>query len=215
MRNRGGDGGATMKDRPVINIFFAGVGGQGIILASDIVAELAFRAGFDVKKNEIHGLSQRGGSVTSQVRYGGKVQTPVIMEGDAHFLVGLEMLEALRWAHMVRPDGRIILNRHRILPAPAVLGEAEYPADAAETLAEYAATLVVPAFETASEMGDVRMANSVLLGALSAFLPDFSADDWTAVLSENLKPGTLRANLEAFDRGRKFASDAADKGKAV
>ncbi|MCX7805974.1 MAG: indolepyruvate oxidoreductase subunit beta [Planctomycetota bacterium] len=211
-----GTGGATMKDRPVTNIFFAGVGGQGIILASDIVAELAFRAGFDVKKNEIHGLSQRGGSVTSQVRYGGKVHTPIIMEGDAHFLVGLEILETLRWAHMVRPDGHIILNRQRILPAPVVLGDAEYPADAAETLSEYAPTLVVPAFETASEMGDARMANSVLLGALSAFLPDFSPDDWTAVLSEKLKPATLRANLDAFERGRGFAAEwAAGRAKAV
>lgn len=190
------------KPKETTNVFFAGVGGQGIILASDLLAALAFRANYDVKQNEIHGLSQRGGAVTSHVRFGAKIYTPVIMEGEAHFLVAFEELEALRWAHMVRPDGRILASRQRILPASVTAGEAAYPRDVEATLAGYAPTSMVPAFQIAREVGEARLANTVLLGVLSAFLPQFSAKEWEAALTEKLKSKALKANQEAFARGR-------------
>lgn len=200
-----------MKTRGVTNIFFSGVGGQGIIMASDLVAELAFRAGLDVKKNEIHGMSQRGGSVTSHVRFGDQVHCPMIMEGEAHFLVAFEELEAVRWAHMVRPDGRILVNQQRILPASVTAGDAEYPEDVRAILAGYAPVTRVPAFAIARELGGPQMVNTAMMGALSAHLPGFTEENWTAVISDRLKSKALRENLNAFHKGRECADPAAEK----
>lgn len=192
------------KSKEVINVFFAGVGGQGIVLASDLISTVAFRANYDVKQNEIHGMSQRGGAVTSHVRFGPQVHTPVIMDGEAHFLVAFEELEALRWAHIIRPDGRILVNRQRILPASVTGGDAEYPQDIEATLASYATTVMLPAFQIARELGETRLVSTIMLGALSAFLPEFSEKDWEAVLADKLKAKALKANQEAFARGRSF-----------
>jgi len=197
-----------MKDRPVTNVFLAGVGGQGIVLASRVLAELAFAAGFDVKQNEVHGLSQRGGSVTGHVRWGGTVHSPVIMEGEAHYLFALEELEALRWAHFLRPDGLALVNRQRILPPSVTVGGEAYPEDAVERLAEYGRVLAVPARAIAAELGNTRAANIVLVGAMSTRLPDFSVEQWRAAVSACVPAKHRDLNLAAFDRGRSAAEPA-------
>ncbi|MFH1022413.1 MAG: indolepyruvate oxidoreductase subunit beta [Planctomycetota bacterium] len=191
-----------MTDRPVTSVFLAGVGGQGIVMASRILAELAFSAGFDVKQNEVHGLSQRAGSVTGHVRWGTRVFTPVIMDGEADFLLALEELEGLRWAHIVRPGGMIILNRHRIVPPAVTVGGETYPENAAERLAEYGRVVSVPATAVAAEAGNAGAANIVILGAMSAHTPGFTPDRWKAAITTSVPAGRLAGNLTAFDRGR-------------
>jgi indolepyruvate ferredoxin oxidoreductase beta subunit len=191
-----------MKGRANTNVFLVGVGGQGIVLASRILAQLAFSAGLDVKQNEVHGLSQRGGSVTGHVRWGETVCSPVIMEGEAHYLYALEELEALRWAHFVRTDGLIVVNRYRILPAAVTAGGEAYPDDIPGRLAEYGRVLPVDAQAVASELGNTRAANIVLLGAMSARDPEFSAEQWRSAVAECVPAKHRELNLAAFDRGR-------------
>jgi len=195
-----------VKDRPTTNVFLAGVGGQGIVLASRILAELAFSAGLDVKQNEVHGLAQRGGSVTGHVRWGTRVFSPVIMEGEAHYLYALEELEALRWAHFARPGGLILVNRQRILPPAVTVGGEAYPDDVVERLADYGQVLPVAAYALASELGNARVANIVLLGAMSARVPDFSVEQWTAAVAGCVPAKHRELNLAAFDRGRAAAA---------
>ncbi len=196
---------SSEKQSPAANVFLVGVGGQGIVLASQVLARLAFEAGLDVKQNEVHGLSQRGGSVTGHVRWGREVFSPVIMEGEAHFLFALEELEALRWAHFVRPDGLIITDRRHVLPASVTAGGEDYPEGIPEQLAGYAKTISIPAYETACELGVPRAANVVLLGALSARVPGFGAEEWQAAVTAHVPDKYLDANLQAFDRGRELA----------
>jgi indolepyruvate ferredoxin oxidoreductase, beta subunit len=193
------------KERVNTNVFLVGVGGQGIVLASRILAQLAFSAGLDVKQNEVHGLSQRGGSVTGHVRWGEKVFSPVTMEGEAHYLFALEELEALRWAHFVRPGGLIVVNRYRILPAAVTAGGEAYPEDIPARLAEYGVVLGLDAQAVAAELGNVRAANIVLLGAMSARDQEFSPDQWRAAVAECVPAKHRELNLAAFDRGRALA----------
>ncbi len=191
--------------RPAANVLLVGVGGQGIVLASQVLARLAFEAGLDVKQNEVHGLSQRGGSVTGHVRWGEQVHTPVIMEGEADFLLALEELEALRWAHFVRPGGLIVTDRRHIAPASVTAGGEEYPEDIPERLGEYAETLSVAGYGIAVELGVPRAANVVLLGAMSARVPGFGEEAWLSALKAHVPAKYLDVNLEAFSRGRAAA----------
>ncbi|MHC4914394.1 MAG: indolepyruvate oxidoreductase subunit beta [Planctomycetota bacterium] len=191
--------------RPAANVLLVGVGGQGIVLASQVLARLAFEAGLDVKQNEVHGLSQRGGSVTGHVRWGEEVFTPVIMEGEADFLLSLEELEALRWAHFVRPGGLIVTGRRHILPASVTAGGQDYPEDIPALLGEYAETLSVPGYEIALELGVPRAANVVLLGAMSARVPGFSGEEWISAVKAHVPEKYLDVNMKAFERGRAAA----------
>jgi indolepyruvate ferredoxin oxidoreductase beta subunit len=184
-----------------VNVLTVGVGGQGIISLSDIIAEMAFSAGYDVKKSEIHGLSQRGGSVTGHIRWGEKVHAPVIMDGEAHFLLALEELEALRWAHLLRTDGTAIVNAYRITPATVAMGKVGYPEDIAERLAEYGKSVWVNASAIAQEIGNIRASNTVLLGVLSNHL-EFTEEQWRKVLKKFFPEKHLDLNLRAFAAGR-------------
>jgi len=185
-----------------VNVLTVGVGGQGIISLSDLIAEMAFRAGYDVKKSEIHGLSQRGGSVNGHIRWSRQVHSPVIMEGEAHFLVSLEELETLRWAHLLRPDGLAIVNAYRILPATLALAKGGgYPEDIPERLAEYAKSEWVDAAAIAQTLGNIRAANTVLLGVLSRHL-EFSEEQWRATLTAFFPEKHRDLNLRAFAAGR-------------
>lgn len=195
-----------MKEQPTTNVFLAGVGGQGIVLASRILCELAFAAGCDVKQNEVHGLSQRGGSVTGHVRWGGNVFSPVIMEGEAHYLYALEELEALRWAHILSPGGTILVNRQRILPSSVTLDGATYPQDIMERLAEYGRVVAVPAYDIAKELKNSRVANIVLLGAMSVCLDNFTLANWRAAVTARVPAKYRELNLTAFERGRAAVS---------
>jgi len=188
-------------DKKSVNVLAVGVGGQGIIRLSDILADAAFESGFDVKKSEIHGLSQRGGSVTSHIRWGEKVFTPVIMEGEAHFIIALEELEALRNIHILRTDGTAIINDYRVLPATVVLGDAEYPENIDGTLSEYGKVDRVDASGIAEKLGNIRAANTVLIGVLSRYL-DFDEEIWKTVISRSFPGKYIDLNIQAFEAGR-------------
>ena len=190
-----------MSEPRSVNILAVGVGGQGIIRLSDILAECAFQAGYDVKKSEIHGLSQRGGSVTSHIRWGKKVYTPVIMDGTADFLLALEELEALRYAHRVRPEGTILVNDFSVPPVTVVMGAAAYPEDLYDQLASYAGVQQIDASSMAHELGNVRASNTVMLGALSRHL-DIPDEIWQQVIHDSFPEKLRGLNKKAFARGR-------------
>jgi indolepyruvate ferredoxin oxidoreductase beta subunit len=190
-----------MSETKSVNVLAVGIGGQGIIRLSDILADLAFKAGYDIKKSEIHGLSQRGGSVTSHIRWGKKVYTPVIMDGTADFLLALEELEALRYAHKVKPGGIILVNDFSALPVTVVMGTAEYPEDLYDQLATYGKVERIAASKTANELGNIRASNTVMLGALSRHL-DISDEIWESVLHDSFPEKFRALNTEAFERGR-------------
>jgi indolepyruvate ferredoxin oxidoreductase beta subunit len=180
------------------NVFIAGVGGQGILLASEILSDVALAHGLEVKKSEVHGMAQRGGSVVSHVRFGEKVYSPVIAEGEADLLVSFEKMEALRWVHYVSPDGTVIVNDQEIVPS----GLEQYPDGVDEGLADRApAALRIEALKLANEAGHARAVNTVMLGAFSNYL-DFSEEDWHSAIGKRVPPGTVDINLKAFELGR-------------
>jgi indolepyruvate ferredoxin oxidoreductase beta subunit len=187
------------------NIFLSGVGGQGTILASNILGQVLLEAGYDVKKAEVHGMAQRGGDVTTHFRYGKKVYSPLIKEGDADFLVSFELLEALRYINWVKPEGKVVLNKHKILPPAVNLGKMEYPAGVEEAFKKHFGenVWVVNGRDIAKELGNIQVANVVLLGALSNFFPDLKADRWTDVIKEILPPRLHDINVQAFQQGQK------------
>jgi len=188
------------------NVAIAGVGGQGIILASDVIAEAALRAGYDVKKNEVHGMAQRGGSVVSEIRFGELIRSPIIPDGEVDVLIGLELLEALRHVHRLRPRGQVIADELRIRPAVRPPGAPEYPADVVERLrASAERVVIVPAAKLATEAGNTRAANTVLIGVLSQHL-GLPPDAWQAALRGCLRPSLVEVNLKAFELGRSHVS---------
>jgi len=180
------------------NLLLAGVGGQGIILAGDLVSELALEVGCDVKMSEVHGMAQRGGSVVSHVRFGRKVRSPVIVEGQVHHLVAFEKMEALRWVHMLEPGGALIVNEQEIIPS----GLAAYPAGIREDIVSRCPQAVfVNGAELAGRAGNLRAVNVVLLGALSRYL-DFKPAEWERAIRNHVPEKWLDVNLKAFQLGR-------------
>ncbi len=193
-----------------MNILVCGVGGQGVLLFSDIISNLALGAGLDVKKSEVHGMAQRGGSVTSHIRYGTRVFSPLIEEGTADMVVAFERLEALRYVHMLRPTGRLLYDPHRIDPLPVSSGMVERPAD--ERLDERLAARApnrraIPAFATALALGSARVQNTVMLGAVSTRL-EFPADAVRGAIMSLVKPQALELNLKAFAAGQALGINA-------
>jgi indolepyruvate ferredoxin oxidoreductase beta subunit len=186
----------------VTSILLAGVGGQGIILASDIMAEVFLEAGYDVKKSEIHGMAQRGGSVTSHVRFGKKVYSPIIKQGDVDILLAFEKLEGLRWINHLKADGVVILNDHQINPPVVNLGEMPYPDGIEETMrSRFQHVHVLPGTRLAEEAGDGRAGNVVLLGALSRLF-EIDEEHWMGVILTYLPPKVHAVNRKAFAKGR-------------
>ena len=183
------------------NILLAGVGGQGILLASEVLSEVVLLAGLDVKKNEIHGMSQRGGSVVSHVRYGEKVYSSIIPEGEVDILFSFEMLETCRYLPLLRPNGRVVMNDWKIAPPSVALGKQPYPADLVETIRrQHPATTVVNGLELALAAGNSKTVNTVLLGALSQTL-DFDPQLWQTALRKMIPERLLEVNLKAFALG--------------
>lgn len=180
------------------------MGGQGTVVASDILSEVGIRLGYNVKKSDILGLAIRGGSVVSHVRWADKVHAPVLEEGDADYLVGFEWLEAIRRVSYVKPDGIILVNDCRLDPITVSSGQAEYP-DRKEILSqmERAAkkVYVIPGLQTALELGNSRVLNIVLLGPLSKILQS-EPEMWKEVIQERLPPKLVALNQMAFDSGR-------------
>lgn len=193
--------------RTTTNIRLAGVGGQGILVASEVLSDALLEAGYDVKKSEVHGMAQRGGTVNSDVRFGQKVYSPIISEGTVDILLAFEHMEALRYLPSVKPGGIVIANEQRILPASVTSGKAQYPADINEQLAERAGRVIsLDALMLAKEAGSVRSVNICLLGALSRFL-DIDASVWENVLTRRFANKGLDANLKAFALGRGAVGD--------
>jgi indolepyruvate ferredoxin oxidoreductase beta subunit len=192
-----------------INFLFVGVGGQGILTASDIAAEVGLRAGYDAKKSEVHGFSQRGGVVESHVRWGGDVAAPLAEKGTVDYLVATEMLEAARWIDWLRPDGVVLINRQHISPMSVTVGSAVYPADEdilAVVRARTGDVTTVEGLATAERLGNARLANTVLLGALSTRL-DVTPATWLEVIEQRVPPKYVELNREAFEEGRRALED--------
>jgi len=188
------------------NLLFAGVGGQGVLLASEVAARVAIHAGFDVKKTEVHGAAQRGGSVVSHVRFSPKVYSPLCPVGEVDILLALEKLEGLRWAHFVRDGGLIVLNNEARQPAQVDAKPVDYPENIDGFLSGKGfSVVVIDATEIANALGNYRAANTVLLGAM-AEATGIGFEHWEAVMRETLNPKILDLNRKAFDNGREFAS---------
>ncbi|MDH5607419.1 MAG: indolepyruvate oxidoreductase subunit beta [Anaerolineae bacterium] len=185
------------------NLMFAGVGGQGSLLIAELTSIAAVQAGYDVKQTEVHGVSQRGGSVETHVRFGEKIYSPVVSPGEADVLVSLEKLESLRFAHFIKPGtGKIIANDFEIVPGSVSNAEQTYPHNAHEYLKGRGLEIItIPATQLARELGDARMANVVLLGALSAALP-IPQENWHKALQVRLPKRYLDGNLKAFAAGK-------------
>ena len=181
-------------------VLLCGVGGQGTILAADILAKTAAAAGLDVRLSEIHGMSQRGGSVITIVRFGDEVHSPVTDRGCADRIVSFEATEALRYLPYLAKGGKLLVNSAEIVPLPVLIGSAEMPEDTRGFLEGHGATMV-DAEGIAAEVGNPKAVNIVLLGALSTEL-DFESGLWEEVISKRVPPKTVESNLEAFRAGR-------------
>jgi indolepyruvate ferredoxin oxidoreductase beta subunit len=186
------------------NILLVGVGGQGTILASKLLTIGLMEAGYDVKMSEIHGMSQRGGSVSSHVRYGEKVDAPVIELGSADILVSFEELEALRWLSYLNPQGKVIINNYRISPMPVVTGSVPYPEGICKELSEKVKTIVFNAGEEAMKLGNAKVMNIILLGA-TIKLMELSHIKWEDIIRKNVKSAFVDINLKALARGQELA----------
>ncbi len=180
----------------------AGVGGQGILLASEIIAQAARIAGFDVKTNEVHGMAQRGGSVIGQIRYGKKVYSPLVAKGQAKVLGALERIEALRYADYLSDDGLVAVNSQMMVPVTVSMGMSTYPDNAEQLLKEKFKNLIYfDAGAIAAGLGNVKIANVVLLGALSKGL-DLPLEVWKEAIKVSVKPKFVELNINAFEAGR-------------
>ncbi|UCC83774.1 MAG: indolepyruvate oxidoreductase subunit beta [Gemmatimonadota bacterium] len=189
----------------VTNVLIAGVGGQGAVLASELLALAAMAAGHDVKQGEFHGVAQRGGAVFSHVRFGDRVYSPMTPRGAVDYLLALEKLEALRYAHFVKPGGTIIVNDHKVEPI-RVADQRPYPDEAIDFLEGKGFNMVViKATEKAIELGNHRAANVVLLGALSGSL-DIPQETWESTLQERIPEKLLALNQQAFAAGRQLST---------
>lgn len=185
-----------------VNISLVGVGGQGILLTSDILAKTATLAGLDVKKSEIHGMAQRGGSVISQVRFGDKVYSPIIPDGMSDLLVSFERLEALRWRRLMAADGKVLINNMNMTPVTVSSGQqAGVPDLEARLLAEYPAAIYLDAMALAEGVGNRRAMNMVVAGAISTLTP-FEESVWQQAMRERIPEAMLEVNVKAFAAGR-------------
>jgi indolepyruvate ferredoxin oxidoreductase beta subunit len=186
------------------NILLCGVGGQGILLASEITSAVLLRAGFDVKQSEVHGMAQRGGSVVAHLRYGEKVYSPLIEAGTADIEVAFEMLEALRYLPYLNRKSKVIVNTQKILPAPVTTGVEQYPEDVLVQLKERGLSVFpVDAFDAARSSGEAKAVNMVLVGALSAFLP-VGEKLFLDVIEKRVPERFRKANIAAFIRGKEL-----------
>lgn len=189
------------SDHPTFNLVLAGVGGQGILLASEIIARAAMVAGFEVKTNEVHGMAQRGGSVLAQIRFGREVHSPLVERGAAQVIGSLERIESLRCADYLAADGLAVVSSQMVVPITVSSGQAKYPEDAeARIRAAFPRLVYLDAIGMASQLGNVRCSNLVFLGALSKGL-SLPAEAWQEGIRQSVKPKFLDINLRAFKAG--------------
>ena len=182
------------------NILLVGVGGQGTILVSKILSTGLLDAGYDVKMSEIHGMAQRGGSVSTQVRYGEKIYSPIIGIGQADILVSFETMETLRWLEFLKPEGVAVLNDYEIPSAPILTGKVDYPKGIIELIKEKAKTKVIDAADISEKMGNMKVMNVVLLGALVKMM-NLTDIDWEKAIRNSVKDKFADINVRAFNAG--------------
>lgn len=184
------------------NIMIVGVGGQGSLLASKLLGRLLLTKGYDIKVSEVHGMSQRGGSVVTYVRFGERVYSPIIDRGEADFIVSFELLEAARYTEYLRPDGRIITNTQQINPMPVITGAAAYPEHLTENMqAKGIALDAIDALHLAEQAGSSKAVNLVLMGHLSRYF-DFTLEEWMTAIEQSVPEKFLELNKKAFLLGR-------------
>jgi len=189
-----------MSDRTT-NVIICGTGGQGTLLASEVLCAAALFQGFDVKKSEVHGMAQRGGSVSSHVRFGRKVFSPLVEKGTADLVLAMEKMEGIRWAPFLAPDGVLVSCDLEINPMTVQTGAAVYPDVEGLVREQGIPCRIVPAMEAAVELGNPKVVNMVLLGAIAAHLP-IDGENWTRAIGDRVPHRALDVNLEAFEKGR-------------
>lgn len=191
----------------IFNVLFVGVGGQGVIVASQILGEVLLKAGFDVKRSEIHGMAQRGGSVVSQVRCGTKVFSPLIKKGEGDFLVSFEMLETLRYLDFLKPHSFVLVNNQKIFPPSVSMGLEDYPADIPTRLKEkFKNFILIEGIALAQQAGNPKTLNVVLLGVLSRYL-NLEEKMWVKTIQEQFPQALREVNKKGFYLGRKNLVD--------
>lgn len=184
----------------VNSILLVGVGGQGTILASKLLSQGLMEYGYDVKMSEIHGMSQRGGSVTTHIRYGERVNSPTIGIGEADLLVSFEEMESYRWLEYLKPGGKLILNRFRFPSAPILIGKADYPEGLIEEIENKTQMTVIDAAKIATQLGNPKVMNIILLGALVKNM-GLENVNWEKIISDNVKSKFVDINIKAFNKG--------------
>ena len=185
------------------NVMIVGVGGQGSLLASKLLGRLLLTKGYDIKVSEVHGMSQRGGSVVTYVRFGDKVYSPVIDKGEADYIVSFELLEAARWTEYLKPGGKIITNTQQVNPMPVVTGAAQYPENLVEKMVQAGLDVdAIDALSLAEQAGSSKAVNLVLMGRLSKYF-DFTEDEWMAAIEASVPAKFLEMNKKAFALGEK------------
>ena len=183
------------------NVMIVGVGGQGSLLASKLLGRLLLTKGYDIKVSEVHGMSQRGGSVVTYVRFGDKVYSPVIDKGQADFIVSFELLEAARWTEYLKPGGKIITNTQQINPMPVIIGSAKYPENLVQTMTDAGIDVsAINALDLAEQAGSAKAVNIVLMGHLSRYF-EFSQEEWMEAIEQSVPAKFLELNKKAFNLG--------------
>lgn len=186
--------------REVKSILMVGVGGQGTILASNVLSDGLLKSGYDVKMSEVHGMSQRGGSVNTQIRFGEKVYSPVIEAGAADVIVAFEKMEAVRWLNYLKKDGAVIVNTVEIPPLSVLISKEEYPKNLIEEISKNVKTIAVDADKIAESLGNIKAQNIVLLGVLVKYL-GLQDIDWEEVIKNNVPQKFVELNIKAFKKG--------------
>lgn len=185
------------------NIMIVGVGGQGTLLASKLLGHVLLGQGYDVKVSEVHGMSQRGGSVVTYVRFGDKVYSPVIDRGEADIVVSFELLEAARWLEYLKPEGQIIVNTQEVEPMPVITGGAKYPENLTEKMQEKGAKVDAADFlAVAEKAGSAKAVNIALMGRLSTYFPEIPEEEWQKALEACVPAKFLELNKKAFELGK-------------
>ena len=183
------------------NVMIVGVGGQGSLLASKLLGRLLLGKGYDIKVSEVHGMSQRGGSVVTYVRFGDKVYSPVIDKGQADYIVSFELLEAARWTEFLKPGGKIIVNTQQINPMPVIIGAAEYPENLVQKMIDAGIDVdALDALTLAEQAGSAKAVNLVLMGRLSKYF-DITPEEWLSAIEASVPPKFLEMNKKAFSLG--------------
>ena len=185
------------------NIMIVGVGGQGTLLASKMLGYILLQQGYDVKVSEVHGMSQRGGSVVTYVRYGEQVYSPVIDKGEADIIISFELLEAARWLEYLKPGGQIIVNTQEMEPMPVIIGAAAYPENIVEKMQAAGAKVDARDFlAAANEAGSSKAVNIALMGRFSKYFPEIPEEEWQKAIEANVPPKFLELNRKAFELGK-------------